>query len=45
MRNQNTIQEEIKLDLKQEIHVIIQSKPFFPLDLSLRIWKLKYIKQ
>ena len=32
------------VDLKQEIHVIIQSK-HSRLDFFLRIWKLKYIKQ
>jgi len=31
--------------LKQEIHVIIQSKHFCLLDFALRTWKLKYIKQ
>ena len=33
------------VDLKQEIHVIIQSKHSCLLDFSLRIWQLKYIKQ
>ena len=33
------------VDLKQEIHVIIQFKHSCPLEFSLRIWKLKYIKQ
>ena len=33
------------MNLKQEIYVIIQSKSFCLLDFSLRIGKLKYIKQ
>ena len=45
LTNQNSIQEEINVDLKQEIHVIIQSKHSCPLDASIRICKLKYIKQ
>ena len=36
LTNQNSIQEEIKCRLKQEIHVIIQSKHSCLLDLSLR---------
>ena len=35
--NQNSIQEEIKYRLKEEIRVIIQSKHFCLLDFSLRI--------
>ena len=41
LKHQNSIQEEIKCRLKQEIHVIIQSKCFC----LLRISKLKCIKQ
>ena len=33
------------MELKREIHVIIQSKHFCLHDFSLRIWKLKYTKQ
>ena len=36
LTNQNFIQEEINVDLKQEIHVIIQSKHFCLPDFSLR---------
>ena len=45
--NQNSIQDEKNVDLQQEIHVIIQCKyPFsYFIDFSLRIWKLKFIKQ
>ena len=32
-------------DLKHGIHVIIQSRHFYVLNLSLRTWILKYIKQ
>ena len=42
LTNQNSIQEEKNADLKQEIHVIIQSKHSCLLDFFLRIWKLKY---
>ena len=45
LTNQNSIQEEIKYRLKQDIHVIILSKHFCLLDFSLRILKLKDIKQ
>ena len=37
LTNQNYIQEEINVDLKQEIHVIIQSKHSCLLDFFLRI--------
>ena len=33
------------VDLKQEIHVIIQSDHSCRQDFVLRIWKLKYVKQ
>ena len=39
------INKIVIVDLKQEIHVIIQSTHACPLDFSLRTWKLKYIKQ
>ena len=42
---ENAIHEEIKVDLKAEIHVIIQFKHFGFLDFSQRILKLKYIKK
>ena len=45
LTNQNYIQEEKNVELKQEIHAIIQSKHSCRLDFFLRIWKLKYIKQ
>ena len=35
LTNQNSIQEEINVNLKQEIHVVIQSKHSCPLDFSL----------
>ena len=35
--NQNFIQDELNVDLRQEIHVIIQSKHSCLLDFSLRI--------
>jgi len=44
LTNQNAIQDEIKCDSKQEIHVIIQPKHICLLDFSLRILILKYIK-
>ena len=37
LKNQNSIQEEIKVDLKQEIHVIIQSK--HTMNLKIKIYK------
>ena len=37
LTNQNSIQEEINVDLEQEIHAIIQSKHTCLLDCSLRI--------
>ena len=45
LKNQNSIQEEIKCRFKAGNSVIIQSKHFCLLDFSLRIIKLKYIKQ
>ena len=37
LTNQNSIQEEQNVDLKQDIHVIIQSKHSRLLDFSLRV--------
>ena len=35
--NQNFVQEEINVDLKQEIHVTVESKYYSPHEFSLRI--------
>ena len=48
LKIQNSIQEKSNVHLKQEIHVIIESKHFCLFDFSLRIrimGKLKYLKQ
>ena len=43
LTNQNFIYDKIYVDLKQDIHVIVQPKHSCLLDIPRRIGKLKYI--
>ena len=45
INNNNNNNNNNKLRNNKKTHVIIQSKHSCLLDFSLRIWKLKYIKQ